>query len=228
MQITEVSVFGVRSAVIDLRSPDARLTFRLFPMVHIAKSAFYREVEHRLRVCDLVIAEGVDEPSPHGYAVTLAMRLTFQRSASTLMHQYIDHTATEVPTLWESVLPRSVPAWLVYWFEVLLLTPIYVVLMALGGRDWLLQSGFEISDDTDVSIGFLTKRYLHDRDAALLRMLSVVYDQRRDHPEIVAVVYGAAHMPAVVRGLRERFGYRPVRAEWMTPVWDEASLHRPF
>jgi len=30
------------------------------------------------------------------------------------------------------------------------------------------------------------------------------------------VLYGAAHMPAVVRLLQERLGYRVTRAEWMT------------
>jgi hypothetical protein len=35
----------------------------------------------------------------------------------------------------------------------------------------------------------------------------------------VAVVYGAAHMPAVTRQMSARFGYRPRTAEWL-PVFD--------
>jgi hypothetical protein len=35
----------------------------------------------------------------------------------------------------------------------------------------------------------------------------------------VAVVYGAAHMPAVTRQMSARFGYRPWTAEWL-PVFD--------
>lgn len=37
-------------------------------------------------------------------------------------------------------------------------------------------------------------------------------------PIEVAVDYGAAHMPAVVQGLGEQFGYRPRSAEWLTVI----------
>ncbi|NJC65178.1 hypothetical protein HC028_11795 [Planosporangium flavigriseum] len=32
----------------------------------------------------------------------------------------------------------------------------------------------------------------------------------------VAVVYGAAHVPAIVQGLMNRYGYRPRSADWLT------------
>jgi hypothetical protein len=34
----------------------------------------------------------------------------------------------------------------------------------------------------------------------------------------VTVIYGAGHVPAVVRGLLDRHGYRVRTAEWLTVV----------
>jgi hypothetical protein len=35
-------------------------------------------------------------------------------------------------------------------------------------------------------------------------------------PVAVGVVYGAGHMPAVIHGLLDRYGYQPQGAEWLT------------
>lgn len=228
MQITEYSVAGLRSAVIDLRARGNPLTFRLFPMVHLARPEFYREVAQRLRECDLIVSEGEDTPSSTGYAIVLAMRLTFQRAARNLLHQDIDHEALGVPTLWPDNYSRPsrrrrFSPWSLA--DIVLMTPFYFVVMALGGRGWLLRNRFEVNDDTDVRLRMMTKSLVHDRDATLIETLSRVYEERRDRREVVAVVYGAAHLPAVINALNARFGYRAVGAEWVT-VFDEADETR--
>ncbi|WP_433384065.1 hypothetical protein ACQPZX_23070 [Actinoplanes sp. CA-142083] len=58
MQIVEVSVVGVRSAVLQLKRADTPLRFHFFPMVHIGEPDFYACVADRLRRCDLIVAEG--------------------------------------------------------------------------------------------------------------------------------------------------------------------------
>ena len=50
--------------------------------------------------------------------------------------------------------------------------------------------------------------------AALCRL----HEERGGESIEVAVVYGAAHVPAVVRGLLNRYRYRPRGAEWLTVV----------
>ena len=51
---------------------------------------------------------------------------------------------------------------------------------------------------------------------AVVQALEAVHQQRSQEPISVAVVYGAAHMPAVARALAARYGYRPMGAEWVT------------
>lgn len=63
----------------------------------------------------------------------------------------------------------------------------------------------------DALEGFL----VDGRDALLTRALDAIHQQRSQEPISVAVVYGAAHMPAVVRYLA-RYGYRASSAEWLT------------
>ena len=48
-----------------------------------------------------------------------------------------------------------------------------------------------------------------------MRALDTIHQQRSQEPISVAVVYGAGHMPAVVRSLA-RYGYRASSAEWLT------------
>ena len=62
----------------------------------------------------------------------------------------------------------------------------------------------------------LAELLLDDRDALLVRALEAIHEQRSQEPISVAVVYGAAHMPAVARALAARYGYRLVGAEWVT------------
>jgi hypothetical protein len=63
MQIVEVSIAGVRSAVLRLRRHDTLLRFLIYPMVHVGEPAFYAAVTERLRGCDLIVTEGVDGDS---------------------------------------------------------------------------------------------------------------------------------------------------------------------
>jgi hypothetical protein len=55
-----------------------------------------------------------------------------------------------------------------------------------------------------------------DRDDRLLATLCRLHEERCGEGIEVAVVYGAAHVPAVVRGLMDRYGYRPRSADWLT------------
>jgi hypothetical protein len=59
---------------------------------------------------------------------------------------------------------------------------------------------------------------LHERDARLLAALTAVHELRSAEDVTVAVVYGAAHMRAALRGLGDRLGYRVRAVEWLTVV----------
>ena len=54
-----------------------------------------------------------------------------------------------------------------------------------------------------------------ERDKPLLNALIELHEQRGQEPITVAVVYGALHMRAVLKGLRP-LGYRVISGEWIT------------
>jgi hypothetical protein len=61
----------------------------------------------------------------------------------------------------------------------------------------------------------LRELLLNERDQLIVRALHSIHQERCADPILVGVVYGAAHMRAVVDALW-KFGYRPGDAEWLT------------
>lgn len=58
---------------------------------------------------------------------------------------------------------------------------------------------------------------LHDRDEVVLHDIGRVLEESGRYGSI-AVIYGAAHLPGVEKGLRERFGYTPVATKWVPAI----------
>jgi hypothetical protein len=56
----------------------------------------------------------------------------------------------------------------------------------------------------------------HERDSRLVRALGGIHQQRQNESIKIAVVFGAAHIPAVVDYLTETFGYYVENARWLT------------
>lgn len=59
---------------------------------------------------------------------------------------------------------------------------------------------------------------LERRDRLLVDALGQIHAQRRGEPITVAVVYGAAHIPAVYAALLVHHGYRPGEPQWFTSM----------
>ncbi|MEU4560717.1 hypothetical protein AB0F72_20250 [Actinoplanes sp. NPDC023936] len=225
MQLTEVSMLGVRTSVITFRHPGTPLRFTLIPTIHFGRADYYRRIARRVAACAMVVAETYDGPSSTGLAYVTAMRLSLQRRAGELVHQDIDYRSLGVPAVFPDGDPLAVrrdriPA--TGWADVVMMVPYLTVTMTVGGRDWLLRRNFEISDDSEpraFRAGWLNRMFLHDRDEMLVAELERVHAERGADPIEVAVVWGAAHMPAVVRALAGRLGYRPVSGgDWLTAI----------
>jgi hypothetical protein len=221
MQLTELSVIGLRSAVIDLESRKSPLRFRLFPMIHMGVPAFYRQVTERLGNCGIIVAEGWDRPSSTGAAYALATRLTRQYGAGDLVAQNIDYASFQVPVVWPDGHPcgdhrQGLGA--LGWLDLVWFTPILTVSMLVGGRDWLLRQRLDINDNTEVRLRLFHTLLLEQRDTQLLEALEAILDRHSRDSLTVAVVYGAAHMPAVVHCLRERHGYHTRNGEWLSVI----------
>ncbi len=214
----------MRSSVTVFRHPRTPLRFVVIPTIHIGRPDYYRQIAERLAKCHLVVAEQYDGPSSTGLAYVTALRLSLQRRYGTLVHQDIDYQALGVPVVWPDgeLLPgrrRRLP--LVGWLDLALMVPFLTVAMAVGGRDWLLRRNFEISDDSEPRMrsSAMHRVLLEERDALLVTAVTDIDRERNGQPIDVGVAYGAAHLPAVVRALVDRLGYRPERGgQWLVAM----------
>jgi hypothetical protein len=230
MQLVEASSFAVRSAVIQLRCPGTPLGFALFPMIHLATPAFYTDVMARLGACQLIVAEaGRGGRAPAAWqALTLVYRLSGRARRWGLVTQRLMLTELGVPVVrpdmdadqfrcgWRR-LPALVRlgAWV--------MAPAYGIgLLVFGSRQFLARRLGSTEDlpTREDELGYdrfdaLKELVVDDRDALLVQALDGIYQQRSQEPISVAVVYGAGHMPAVVRHLA-RYSYRASSAEWLT------------
>jgi pheromone shutdown protein TraB len=62
----------------------------------------------------------------------------------------------------------------------------------------------------------LEAAFAGERDDRLLAALGRLHEERGGEDIEVAVVYGAGHVPVIVRALMNRYGYRPGSADWLT------------
>lgn len=232
MQFVEATGLSVRSAVWVLTRRGTPLRFQLFCMVHIGSQGFYDEVAARVGGCDMIVAEGYG-PSRRRFArLRLGLYRVLRRAGDTgLVHQHLDYAAFGVPVLWpdlddappQDAVARVERSWggRLLFLGFLLLLPLRMfVVPVLGGRRFLRGSlGLDVEDTTVLGGGgggHLTAMLLDDRDDLLVAALSRLHEERAAEPLDVAVVYGAAHMPAVVRRLNAAYGYRPTAGEWLT------------
>jgi hypothetical protein len=228
MQLIEVSVTGVRSAVITLESAATPMRIVLFPMLHLGTSDFYRSVTARLAKSGLIVAEGVSGKSMAAAALTLAYRLPARRRRLGLSVQKIDYTSLGVPVIRPDLTGaqlragwRSVP-WLQRAAVWCLVPPFALAFALLGTRRTLsryLDSGdlpTHLDGQVRHALPELTGLIVDHRDALLVDCLVSLHQAHQGERLDVAVVYGAAHMPAVTRELLRRYGYRPRTAEWLT------------
>jgi hypothetical protein len=227
MQIVEVSVTGVRSAVIMLRRQPTPLQFALFPMIHLGTPAFYEAVTERLAGCQLIVAEGVTGRSAAVRALTLAYRLPGRSRRLNLALQDIDYAALGVPVIRPDITAeqfqqrwRGVP--LLQRAAVWCLIPPFAVAELLFGTRRFIARYLAVEDlpEKNISLerglGELIELVVDHRDRLLIEGLASIHQARCAEPITVGVVYGAGHIAAVVQALLVEYGYRPRTAEWLT------------
>jgi hypothetical protein len=228
VQLIEVSLTGVRSAVITLRAPETAMRIVLFPMLHLGSADYYQSVAARLADCDLIVAEGIEGRSVTAGALTLAYGLPARRRRLALTVQHIDYAKIGRPLIRPDMSARqfregwrSVP--FVHRLAVLCLVPPFALSYALLGTRRTLSRHLGTEDLPDLVdartrqvLPQLTELILDRRDALLADCLATIHDVHRGETYEVAVVYGARHMPAISGELNRRYGYRPRTAEWLS------------
>jgi hypothetical protein len=241
VQIIEVSVTGVRSAVLRLTRRASPLQFEILPMVHIGEPAFYAAVTERLRRCDLIVAEGVGRRGSPGESVrsrwagrSAAAALTasyripawFERSGlvkQNLKYEtlgvpvcYPDMTGQQFATGWRAVPLRQRA------LAVVAAPMLGLERLAFGSRRALARR-LELTD-LDWHDEMLNADSMEDllallgeqRDRLLIAELDRIHRLRSHEVVTVAIVYGAEHVVPVLQGMRTLHGYRVRGAEWLT------------
>lgn len=232
MQFLESSIVGLRAARHRLAAPDHPAEVTLFPMVHVGASAFYDRVATGALAHDVVLVEGVRARSvwvltrayrwaPLGRLGLVAQpRLTADGGGAEVI--LADVTPAEFERLWQG-LPR--------WLRLAtgIAAPAYGLWLRLTATRATLARKQCTTDlpDRDTALahgtpaGGVLSVILHARDENLARVLSAELDKANvapDTPRRIAVVYGAAHMPAVLAELRRHGGFRPVESEWLEAI----------
>lgn len=230
MQFVEATGLSVRSAVWILQRHETPLRFHLFCMLHFGSQAYYDEVRARIGRCDMVVAEGFGESRRRFDRLRLGFYGLMHRARSSeLVHQHIGYDSLGVPVLWPdthdpepedavSRVRRPLTAYLKFGLFLLTLPVGVFVLLLMGGQRFVARSvSLNVEDNMrSLGDGDFAALVLDDRDDLLLAALRRLHEERAAEPIDVAVVYGAAHMPAVVRGLNATYGYRPAGGEWLT------------
>lgn len=228
MQIIEVTGYAVRSAVITMRRKETPLEFVIFPMLHVASPTFYSQVRIRLRKCDLIVMEGIRGESVGVSALTLAYRFAPRRRRNGLQEQrdelLLPWTVPVVNpdvTAAEAIADlKALPRW--KYLLLMVAAPVMGLVFALRGPRAFLDEDLAVEDlpptlRAEMAADDPVRHALLDRrDERLLDALGAIHAERAGEPIQVAVVYGAAHVPAVVSGLMDRYGYRPRDMDWLT------------
>jgi hypothetical protein len=220
MQYIEASVIGVRSAVITLKRRATPLRFVLIPMVHVAEPDFYLQVASLAGECALIVAEGV--PSRYIPMQAMMSRIRWDHLVDQITS--LDREGLGVPVQWEYVVDDRVKNGREQAMAKVADSAAAVVMRTLGryGSPLGLPS-IEQADEHDdrwerLATGWLGRAMqseMHGRDSKLVQALGVIHQERQHEPVKVAVVFGAAHIPAVVDYLTEKLRYYVENANWL-------------
>jgi hypothetical protein len=231
MRLTEMSDMGYRTSVTVFRRAGGGLRWVVVPTIHMGHADYYWAIWQRLRSCKAVIAEIWDGPSSTGMAYANAMRMARQRASRDLVPQDIDYGALGVPIIFpdEYLAPQADPERRMSREERLVanvMTPILALQMALtGDGDWLDNAPLDIHDHTEV----LRDDSDVKREELLLGVMREIDGEFSAEDIEVAVVFGALHIPTVVRELTGN-GYQVMPGtQWLTAIdYDEpAYLRKP-
>ena len=228
MQILESSMLGLRAARHRLTSPNSLATVTLLPMVHVGESAFFKAVYDHAFGHDVVLVEGVRSPvvrhltSSYRWIDVSKLGLVIQpqhppEEAGRARVVHADLSAEEFHEQW-----RKVPLWLR--FAAFVLAPAIGLKRRLFASRESLAHKMTMEDrlsseellSWDPKFAAFKHSILGARDARLLERLREELDQMPQRGEFrIAIVYGAAHMRAVLAELNGR-GFRSVESSWQT------------
>jgi hypothetical protein len=213
-------------------NPATRLKLTTYPMVHIADRLYYERVSAELTRCQYALVEGVswrlgDEKRPLYDLVARNLGLAAQERAlkipASVTKLNVDMMRSEFRMRVLS-LPLRYIAMLVLMRRLLWLLTLLPPLRPYFIRHGLLRRPWADARDRDTPLEELV---VGARDRRIVENLARFY---REHgqtaePRYAAIVFGAAHMPAISLGLRQ-LGYQVGTRRWVEVFRWPASTGR--
>ena len=222
MQIVESSFIGLRSARIELASDTCKTRITLFPMAHVGESAFFEQVASDALAHDLVLIEGVGG--------RVARRLTrVYRWAGVSRLGLMQQPKLAVGGHVRNA-DLSSEAFEQQWAKVPFATRVLYTCDACLRGIWIRLTGSRERLARHLIVDDLTSREDHlagagknapilwaligARDACVINHLDAALHQNAHNR--IAVVFGASHIPALLRHLSDAHNYAPTDNTWMT------------
>lgn len=225
MQILENSILGLRAARLQFTNKELAVSVSLFPMVHIGDAAFFQTVYEDAFGHDVVLVEGVKSPvvksmttsyrwmDKAGLGLIVQPKYPAAKSVSAQI-VHADLSSEEFHAEWRKI-PLKLRA------AVLLLSPIFGLKRRFFASRGSLSAGMSMEDlksrddilSWDPTVAALDHCIIDARDARIVEILNAQIGQARHKDRQISVVYGAAHMRAVISELK-RQGFILVESRW--------------
>jgi hypothetical protein len=196
----------------------------LYPMIHIGEPAFYDAVYRAASQHDVVLVEGVR--SAVSRRLTRAYRWPARRHRLIVQPPFkpgpggprvvhADLSASEFDVEW-----KRIPLWIRA--LVTLLIPLMALVLRWSGTRESLAAAVQMEDRKSASeilawnpaVAALHRTILEIRDQRLIERLAAILGEPAGDARSVAIVYGAAHMRAVLQEMRRR-GFHAVDSGWI-------------
>lgn len=227
MQFIEKSTFAVRSAVYELKHPDSRVRFVLFPMVHVADPAFYTAVAERIAICSTVILEGVQSARAGHLALSYSILGKLGKLGLTLQDD-----DSLLSSFSGSIIDGDLPGkefdegWVQLPLHLRILVGFFapvvgvLQLFKMSRKALAPRSVDDLPSRKSVlqhaNADSLDGVILDERDVHLSKVAGDFFAENRHAQERVGVVFGAKHMPHLMRYLCHSLGFKVLSAEWIT------------
>lgn len=226
MQFLERNSFNLRSAIYKFKHDEHMLEFMLFPMVHVGEPEYYEQINGLLGQCQQILYEGVQ--SKISTIVTFSYRLLAENKDIGLIDQGEGLKLRELNAeLFHADMSQELfeMEWTKIPFRlrlmILLAAPIIGIFNKFFGGKEILAFGGNVddlpgardgcSDDNPFSELIVTKR-----DRVLIQHIEEHFQSNKSKKLTVGIIYGARHMPAIVRLLSIKLKYRVSDSSWVT------------
>lgn len=229
MQFLESSVVGLRSAIHTFRHPDKACTITIYPMIHIGDAAFYEDVNNEVAEHDFALLEGLKSPIVNN--ITRSYRwLNLSRMGlelqsyqgieqgrvkpimADLEHEEFEYHWSKIPARLRLAINFLAPTY------ALIHRPFQTRDRLAADRNRNLLTPREQILDWREGMVPLMRAILHARDEQLCRLLDRFVTETGKEPTRIAIVYGAMHMPAVVRYLIDTKDFFVSDSKWKTVI----------